>query len=138
MSAFTALATKVYKGPVTTVWANSIKANDDYFNTGIARAYCVFDGSTATMTSPVSHNVSNVVDGGAGQYTITFTTAFSSNNYAVLANGVRNDSAASPLAVSSDGAVLQTAASCKIACETLGGVKHDGLFMSVVCFGIGA
>ena len=76
MSTFTALATKAYKDPITTVWAGSIKTNCDYLIRGVAQAWCVFDGTTATITSLNAFNVSNITDNGTGRYSITFTTGF--------------------------------------------------------------
>lgn len=82
--AFTALATKAYKDPLTTVWANSIKLNDDYFLTGVVKAFVNFDSSAATLTARQSNNVSSVTDNGVGLFTINFTTGFTTSGYVVL------------------------------------------------------
>lgn len=48
--------------------------------TGIAKAWVNFVGSSASING--SFNVSSVTRGGAGIYTINFTTAMSNANYA--------------------------------------------------------
>ena len=48
---------------------------------GSAKAWVYFNGSTATING--SFNVSSVTRNGTGDYTVSFTTAMSSANYAV-------------------------------------------------------
>lgn len=49
-----------------------------------ARAWCIFDGTTAGVNAPIAGgNVSTVSRNSTGDYTITFTTAMPSANYAV-------------------------------------------------------
>lgn len=84
---FTALATKVYRGPIDVVWANSIKSNDDLLITGIAKAFVIFDGSGATLSSRASFNISSLTDSGVGRYTIAFTTGFTNTSY-VMYGGI--------------------------------------------------
>jgi hypothetical protein len=47
---------------------------------GVAKAWVNFNG-TGTVTINASHNVTSITDNGAGDYTINFTTAFSSAYY---------------------------------------------------------
>lgn len=54
---------------------------------GVAKAHCNFTGSTATLNG-TSFNVSGVVRNGAGDYTISFTTAFTDTNYRVMISPV--------------------------------------------------
>jgi hypothetical protein len=49
---------------------------------GVAKAWAVFD---ATGGIYASHNVSSITDNGTGDFTVNFTTAFSSANYVPLA-----------------------------------------------------
>ena len=64
---------------------------------GAAKAWIVFDGGSSSIgTGDDSFNVSGVTDNGTGDYTITFSTAMSSANYAVVgmvANTINNYSA---------------------------------------------
>lgn len=83
MSAFTALATRVYKDPITTVYLNSIKQDVDFLNRGCAQAWVLFNGTAATITALNSLNVSNITDNAAGDFTVTFTTGFENTNYGV-------------------------------------------------------
>jgi hypothetical protein len=48
--------------------------------TGIAKAWCNFTGSSATING--SFNVSSVTRNSTGNYTVNFTTAMSNANYA--------------------------------------------------------
>lgn len=56
------------------------------YHPGMAKAWVVFQG-TGTVTILTSHNVSSVTDNGTGDYTVNFTTAFSSANYIVTGTG---------------------------------------------------
>jgi hypothetical protein len=50
--------------------------------TGIAKAWCNFDGYTSsTATIKGSYNISSVTRNAAGDYTLNFTTAMSNANY---------------------------------------------------------
>lgn len=50
---------------------------------GIPKAWIVFNG-TGTPAIIASYNVSSITDNGVGDYTINFTTAFASTNYACI------------------------------------------------------
>ena len=69
----------------------------EQINQGRAKAWIVFDGGSSSIgTGDDSFNVSGVTDNGTGDYTITFSTAMSSANYAVVgmvANTINNYSA---------------------------------------------
>lgn len=53
---------------------------------GVCRAWVNFNG-TGTIAIRSSFNVSSITDGGAGLYTINFTTNLSDANYAVVNGG---------------------------------------------------
>lgn len=58
------------------------------YHPGAAKAWCMFNGTTVGTNAPTAgHNVTSVTRNGAGDYTINFTTAFSSANYALLVTG---------------------------------------------------
>ena len=82
--AFTALATKVYRGPIDVVWANSIQGNDDFLFTGCIKAWINFDGSAGTLSARASNNVASITDSGVGLYTITYTTGFTTSGYVTI------------------------------------------------------
>ncbi len=76
----TATATTVYVTPGRT-----------QYHPGVAKAWCSFNG-TGTPAMIVSHNMdASITDGGAGIWTVSFTTDFSSGSYCatfgVLGNG---------------------------------------------------
>jgi len=56
------------------------------FSPGVAKAWVYFNG-TGTIAIRVSYNVASLTDNGVGDYTVNFTTAFSSINYAASAMG---------------------------------------------------
>jgi hypothetical protein len=63
------------------------------YHPGVAKAVVKFNG-TGTVAILSSYNVSSITDNGVGDYTVNFTTAFSSVNYSwALACGDENASA---------------------------------------------
>ena len=70
-----------------TLVANTINTDTGLFSTnnaysGIAKAWVTFTGSTGTINS--SFNVSSVTRSSSGQYTVNYSTAMPSANYAPL------------------------------------------------------
>lgn len=59
------------------------------YHPGVAKAWCRFNGN-GTVALNASYNVSSITDNGAGDYTVNFTTAFSSGNYSYAFTG-RNE-----------------------------------------------
>ena len=58
-----------------------------------ARAWCVFNGTTAGTNAPTAGgNVTSVTRNGTGDYTINFTTAMPDTSYAVVATGTQGGS----------------------------------------------
>ncbi len=57
-------------------------------------AWCCFDGTTTGSHSPsAGNNITTVTRVSAGKYTITFTVAAGTTNYAILATCVSGDKA---------------------------------------------
>ena len=81
---FTALATRAYKDPLTTVYLNSLKQNDDYLITAVSKAWVKFDGSAASVSAIASQNVSSITDSGAGLFTINFITGMIGSGYVMV------------------------------------------------------
>jgi len=89
--AYTGLATKVYKDPITTIWANSIKDNFDQHQANqVIKGWAMFDGSGVTILK--SYNVNTITRLATGAYTVVWDTDMSSTNYAFTFNaGTRNN-----------------------------------------------
>lgn len=51
---------------------------------GVIKAWCVFDGTAGSPSCADSYNVTSITDNGTGNYTLNFTTAFESSNYACV------------------------------------------------------
>ncbi len=80
------------------------------YHPGVAKAWVIFNG-TGTPAILANENVSSITDNGIGDFTINFTTAFSSANYGVSgagSNGVQG------LSVAIDEANLPTTSACRI------------------------
>lgn len=56
------------------------------YHPSAAKAWVIFQG-TGTVTIRANYNVSSITDNGVGDYTINFTTPFSSTNYCVVGMG---------------------------------------------------
>lgn len=85
---------------------------------GASITWCTFNGAGAGTFSPdAGSNVSTITKGGlTGQYTITFTTAMASTDYAVC---VATNAAAIPV-------VIKATASCEIQLFDYNGTRIDG------------
>ncbi len=64
-------------GSVNTAWTSP---GVQHYHPSAAKAWVVFQG-TGTVNVKASHNVASISDGGAGTYTVNFSTGFSSVNY---------------------------------------------------------
>ena len=56
----------------------------DYVVNATPKVYCQFDGDASTPTPNESHNTSSILDNGTGDYTLTFSSAMSSDNHASI------------------------------------------------------
>ena len=82
--AYTSLATKVYKDPLTVVWANSIKENFDEMKRYMCiQAWANFD-SIGGLTIHNSYNVDSITESLTGKYNVVWATGtFSNTEYVV-------------------------------------------------------
>lgn len=113
----------------TTVYAPPGRA---HFHPAVAKAWCKWD---VAGTVGASRNVSSVTDNGTGDWTVNFTTAFSSVDYAV-ALGFEAATAGSFNGGIQVGASGQAAGSCRVQGSNIaGGVALDHTRMYLVCFG---
>ena len=77
------------------------------YHPGVAKAWCIFDGSNAGTFSPAAgHNVASITKTGTGLYTVTFTTAFSSANYSLT--GTCKDGEVRIISLAAGSANIQT------------------------------
>lgn len=135
MPPFTSLATIVYKDPLKVQWGNSIKANDDYFNTGVARFWVKYDGATSTVTAVASHNLSSITDNAtAGCFTFTFTTGFATTNYACVGSAARSGASTDSLNVFIP--FIFTTASVTVVHRNASDGLENPTNASVVCWGV--
>lgn len=100
------------------------------YHPGMAKAWVVFNG-TGTPAILASYNVASITDHGSGDYTITFTTAFSSANYAVIGSA---SNIVQGVSVATDEANPPTASACRIKTQSSGSTG-DPARVSVVFFG---
>ena len=101
---------------------------------GIAKGWAVVDGDAGGGASLLaSHNVTSVTDNGAGDYTITWDTDFSSADYMVTINVFDSGGV---LATQYQRVISQTAGAVRIECrETSGGTLTDVDKLYVAAFG---
>lgn len=98
---------------------------------GVAKAWGKFAGATGTLASG-SLNVASVVRDSAGDYTITFTTAFSSADYAVMPSYLESDITSTPVVLY---VRTQAAGSFTLHCDDVAGTDADPDQIYFVCFG---
>lgn len=89
--AYTAIAAKVYKGPLTLQWANSIKENfENIILNRVAKAWIVFNGTAPTPLD--SYNCA-VAKNNTGKFRFTFTAPMSATNYSFIGLGTHGSGA---------------------------------------------
>jgi len=62
-----------------------------HFHPGVAKVWAAIFWSSGTPTGEASYNVTSYTDNGAGDVTVNFTTAFSSNNYSCVLGAGETD-----------------------------------------------
>ena len=67
-------------GSSTTVF---VAPGRQQYHASAAKAWCVFDGTAGTISNAASYNMDAPTDNGTGDYTLNWTTDFSSGNYCV-------------------------------------------------------
>ena len=97
--------------------------------TGIAKAWCYYNGSTQTVVG--SFNVSSVTYNSTGDYTFNFTTAMANATYAVAGSSWNAGVSAGVLGVKS-----QTTSACTTnSVQTSTGTLTNYPFVSVAILG---
>ena len=97
----------------------------------IVRAFVMFNG-TGTPAILASNNVTSITDNGTGDYTINFTSALSSANYAVAL--ATDNSATGAPSIFIDNATAPTTSALRIGCTNNGGTRVDNARISVTVF----
>ena len=92
---------------------------------GIARGWVRFDGTATSVTSAAAFNVTAITDNGSGNYTIGWTTPFSSANYVVDVSSSLNNSRL--VSISSTNA--------QVILLDLSGTAADAAIVCMVAFG---
>lgn len=114
---------------VTTVYASPGRTK---YHPGVSKAWAMWDGTTVGSNAPTAgYNVTSVERNSAGNYTVTFTVAFSSVNYAVVGSGRRSDdSGGLSFNVSS-----KSTGSCVIKTYNSGDAAHDPSDVNIAVYG---
>lgn len=103
-----------------------------HFHPSATKAWVRWNGSTSTILA--GYNVSSITDNGTGDFTINFTTAFSSANYAVA--GMSNSNGGgSGTVVSVESSANALAGSCRLNIKNDDGLTIDGSFASAMFCG---
>ncbi len=98
---------------------------------GTGKAWVKFAGSDGSISA--SYNVTSVTKNGTGDYTVNFTTAFSSANYAAVVTAETDDGTfLRPAGIKNGG---QAAGSLNVITENYGGTNTNATAVSVICMG---
>lgn len=96
------------------------------------KAWCMFNGGTAGTNAPtVGYNVTSVERVSAGLYNITFTTAFSSTNYAVVGTADYTDSNSNKVMITA----LTSSSVCQITVTDSSNNVNDCAIVCIAAFG---
>lgn len=104
------------------------------YHPSAAKAWVSFQG-TGTVTILASYNVSSITDNGTGDYTVNFTTAFSSANYASAAVNGRGVASVNARQTGAPATADPTASAFRISTANNSGTIQDSEFVSAVFFG---
>jgi hypothetical protein len=114
----------------------NVTVNVENIDKGIAKAWCVFDGSHTTPTSTlVGFNVSSITDSGVGRYTVNFTTPMIDTNYAPTGAVGSTFNTGLSFSIGNDQVPpLKTVSSCKIYMLNFSGNAIDPQYVSFAVF----
>lgn len=98
---------------------------------GIAKAWVNFNGTTGAVIS--SFGVTSVTQNGTGDYTVTFTTAFSDVNYVIIGSA-RNTGGIPGAMVGQNYNTTQTTTTCRLYVTNDGGGAYNSPYVSAVFF----
>jgi hypothetical protein len=126
----TLVAQTISNGTVSTSSANVIQ--------GSAKAWVNYK-ATSTQSIRASFNVSSVTYGGAGLYTINFTTAFADANYSVIGttggnNGASSSSSNATFRINSASGATYSTTAVQVSTGFNDGNLTDYLYVNVAVF----
>jgi hypothetical protein len=106
------------------------------YHPSAAKAWVRFNGS-GTVAINASYNVSSVTDNGAGDWSVNFTTSFSSANYGFAIGGsIYSDAASKQIFLGLRDTGAPAAGSIRIQTLDVGAAANpDATAVGVVCFG---
>jgi len=97
-----------------------------HFHPGIAKAWVRFNGSATSVTSAAGYGIASIADGGAGIYTVNYSTAFSADaGYAPIASSTADITKLRSV----------SAGACTILTTGHAGTAEDAIAVSFVAFG---
>jgi hypothetical protein len=135
MAEFTALATKVYKDPVTVQWANSLKQNHDWHNERFK--FVTFEATGTALAGALniidSRGVLTVNRDAQGEYTITFTGDYNHTGYAIGGCGQDDTNQALWPVLSTTGGAAS--AQCTVKLYEHGGIPRDADRCMIIILG---
>lgn len=102
------------------------------FHPSASKANVVFDGTQASPVSLAGYGITSITKNGTGDYTLTFSTAFSSANY-IMNGNCSNTTAMSSVAKKSGGTYSTT--QFQIIVITIAGVAIDQEYVSLSFYG---
>lgn len=97
----------------TGVGDNGVTTSTQQFHPSAAKAWVKFNG-TGTVAISASYNVASITDNGTGDYTINFTTPFSSASYCAVLTGSADNGL--PAVINANDSGGHTASAFKIEC----------------------
>lgn len=104
------------------------------YHPSAAKAWVSFNAAGGTPSINGSYNVTSITDNGVGDYTVNWTTAFSTANYA-WAGSVKTTSAAQQMSVCLKEGTSQATTSITIKVYAGAGSASDADYVNVIAFG---
>ena len=103
-----------------------------YVVNGSAKAWVNFNG-TGTIAARDSLNLSSLADGGTGDFTVNFSSAFNNSNYSAVANGSESTGGTGEL--SSRNVIVRTLTTTNFKLYNYGGAMKDYILNYVATHG---
>lgn len=137
-----ASATTVIRGLVTLATNNEVVTGTSTtkavtpsslgYHGGVVKTWVTFNGATGATLS--GNNVFSVARNAAGDYTITFTVPFATNNYCILGTAENNDTTGACI-VTRHPSDVRTTSACQVKVRDDAGTTVDSAYVSVAFLG---
>ena len=128
---FTTIAATQAQQETGTAVTAPVTPGRQQFHPSAAKGWVTFNG-TGTVAIGASYNVSSITDNGTGDYTVNFTTVFSSANYAYALTGGDQNVTLGIISVSD---TAPTASAFRFLVVSNTATPQDSAFVSGVFFG---